>query len=150
MTCRKVSLSVWITATAFPHVGQVCPTMPLARGGNKPASRPKEAADFGGVSAFPIRRNKPLRAALVQLQRTNTDREGGGSVHAGRHPKPAGLRHTDAAKARAINAACCRLNVSARAVSVRIRSSSGSRTPLSSRRGGELQLYVSATLLRAR
>ena len=42
--------------------------------------------------------------------------------------------------------ACCRLNVSARAVSLRIQSSSGSRTPPSPRRGGELQPYVSATL----
>jgi hypothetical protein len=42
--------------------------------------------------------------------------------------------------------ACCRLNVSARAVSLRIQSSSGSRTPPSPRRGGELQPCVSATL----
>ena len=52
------------------------------------------------------------------------------------------------AKARAVNARCCRPNVSARAVS-RIQSSSGSRTPPSPRRGGELQPCVSATRVQA-
>ena len=58
------------------------------------------------------------------------------------------LHNLDELQAKAVRStpACCRLNVSARAVSLRIQSSSGSRTPPSPRRGGELQPYVSATL----
>jgi 2-dehydro-3-deoxygluconokinase len=43
-------------------------------------------------------------------------------------------------------ATCCTLNVPARAASLRIQSSSGSRTPLSTRRSGELQPSALATL----